>query len=172
MSYPDPHVTEPMTMITDYLLAGFAAALALLLLRKARRERLASVFLWVLAFFVATVAALAGGTAHGFKLYLGEANHAVIWRITVVSIGLTALLMLIAGIRSAIRPTTTVSERRRRGHQWLKRGLLVSIIGLLLLQRRWGLHEHFNHNDIYHLIQMVGIYFFYRGAVLLHDLEN
>ena len=26
------------------------------------------------------------------------------------------------------------------------------------------MHEYFNHNDIYHFIQMVGLYFMFRGA--------
>jgi hypothetical protein len=30
-----------------------------------------------------------------------------------------------------------------------------------------GVTEHFNHNDLYHLVQMVALYFFYRGACVL-----
>ena len=119
---------------------------------------------------IGALAAFAGGTAHGFKLYLGPINHAVVWNVTVISIGLATLLMLIAGIRSARHPTTPDREKRHRGHRWLKGGILVTAVGLLIQQSGWSIHEHFNHNDIYHLVQMVGIYFFYRGALLLHDL--
>jgi Family of unknown function (DUF6962) len=31
------------------------------------------------------------------------------------------------------------------------------------------LQRHFNHNDLYHVIQMVGMYVFYKGAILLRD---
>jgi hypothetical protein len=29
------------------------------------------------------------------------------------------------------------------------------------------LSRHFNHNDLYHVIQLIGLYFFYKGALLL-----
>ena len=31
------------------------------------------------------------------------------------------------------------------------------------------LHQHFNHNDLYHVIQLVGLYAFYRGGLMLTD---
>lgn len=166
----NPHITEPMTMLTDYLLAAWCVFLAVSLIRKAGVTGRGHVGLWVVALLVAAFAALAGGTAHGFKLYLGTARHAVVWQTTVFSIGATALLMLIAGIRSALHPNTHDGEKRRRGHRWLKGGILVSAIGLLIQQSGWSLHEHFNHNDIYHLVQMLGIFCLYRGAECLHDL--
>ena len=169
MPNPAPHITEPMTMVTDYLMTALCVVLAVELLRKAGPSRRSSVALWATSFLVAAAAALAGGTAHGFKLYLGE-GHAIIWKVTICSIGLTALLMLIAGIRSAKWPTTTDRARRKAGHQWLKAGLVASAAGVLIQRIGIGFHEHFNHNDIYHLVQMAGIYFFYRGALSLHDL--
>ena len=35
--------------------------------------------------------------------------------------------------------------------------------------RRLALHRHFNHNDLYHVIQIVALYLFYRGGALLVD---
>ncbi len=32
-----------------------------------------------------------------------------------------------------------------------------------------ALHRHFNHNDLYHVIQMAALYAFYRGGALLVD---
>ena len=32
-----------------------------------------------------------------------------------------------------------------------------------------ALHDHFNHNELYHVIQMGGMYLFYRGARVLKD---
>jgi hypothetical protein len=166
------HITEPMTMVTDYLLAAESVVLAILLLVAARAAGGRSVHLWVLAFLVAAVAGFAGGTAHGFRLYLGEANWAIVWKVTVWSIGLGAVLMLVAGIRSALRPETIAPERRQAGVRWLKRGILVSAVGLVILVGKLSLHQHFNQNDMYHLVQMVGLYCFYRGACILHDLER
>ncbi len=167
-----PHITEPMTMATDYLLVVFCLALSLSLWKKAGPTKPKSVVLWIVAFLVTAWAALVGGTAHGFKLYLGEVGHALVWRTTVVSIGLSAVLLIAAGIASVLRPTTTSSERRRNGHRWLERAIFVTVAGLLVQQSGRGLHVHFNHNDIYHIIQMIGIYYLYRGALNLHDLVD
>ena len=172
MSTPAPHITEPMTMATDYLLSVLALTIAVSLLLKVGSRGRKPVFLWVWAFSVTAVAALAGGTAHGFKLYLGEANHAVIWSFTVLSIGLTVFSLLVAGVYSALCPTTTRSEPRKVGHRWLKRGLYISLAGVLIQTSGWSFHEHFNHNDIYHVVQMFGLYCFYRGALFLHDLAD
>jgi hypothetical protein len=52
---------------------------------------------------------------------------------------------------------------------WLIAGVAVSLIAGLVQARRVALHRHFNHNDLYHVIQMVGLYMFYRGGVMLVD---
>lgn len=33
----------------------------------------------------------------------------------------------------------------------------------------WGLHRHFNHNDIFHVVQMLSLYLLYRGGLELTD---
>ena len=165
------HITEPMTLVTDYLMAAQCVFLALSLLAKSRRAGRGSVRLWVTAFLVAALAALAGGTAHGFRLYLGEANHSIVWLVTVWSIGSSSVLMFLAGLRSALRPETDVEEDRKTGVSWLWKGIAVSAVGILLMVNKVSLHQHFNDNDVYHVVQMVGLYFFYKGAVLLHGLK-
>ena len=69
-----PHITEPMTMATDYLLAAQCLIQAGVLARRAPAMRFGSVPVWVAAFAATAVAALAGGAAHGFAIYLGSAN--------------------------------------------------------------------------------------------------
>ena len=165
------HITEPMTLVTDYILAGQAIFLAISLLRRSRAVGKGSVGLWVFAFLVAALAAFAGGTSHGFRLYLGEANWAIVWAITVWSIGAGSVLMLVAGLRSALRPETENQEHRKVGVRWLEKGIVVSAIGIALMVAKVSFHQHFNHNDLYHVIQMLGLWCFYRGAALLHGLE-
>jgi len=165
-------ITEPMTMITDYLLAGWSVFLAISLLRKSRAARRGSVGLWVLAFLVAALAALAGGTSHGFRLYLGEANWIIVWTVTVWSIGAGSVLMLIAGLRSALRPETDNQRDRKVGVGWFWKGIFASAIGIALMKAKVSFHQHFNHNDLYHVIQMLGLWCFYRGAALLHGVEE
>jgi hypothetical protein len=55
------------------------------------------------------------------------------------------------------------------GAPWLIAGVGVSLIAGLVQGRRLALHRHFNHNDLFHVIQIVALYLFYRGGVLLVD---
>ena len=52
---------------------------------------------------------------------------------------------------------------------WLIAGVLVSLVAGIVQARRLALHRQFNHNDLYHVIQMVALYAFYRGGALLVD---
>ena len=38
-----------------------------------------------------------------------------------------------------------------------------------VLRARLTLHTHFNHNDLFHLIQIPALYLFLRGGLLLTD---
>jgi hypothetical protein len=153
-------------MLTDYALTLLCGFFAFALLRRSQGHRIC---LWVTAFSVTGFAALAGGTAHGFRVPLGE-SWSLVWRITVASIVLGAALLIAAGVRSALRPETSDEGARRAGHLWLKRAIGVSLLGLAVLVFKLSPHPHFNHNDLYHLIQMGGLYCLYRGAIQLHGL--
>jgi peptidoglycan/LPS O-acetylase OafA/YrhL len=52
---------------------------------------------------------------------------------------------------------------------WLVGGVLVSFLAAAIQVNGIALYHHFNHNDLYHVIQMGGMYLFYRGARLLKD---
>ena len=161
-------VSEPATMLTDYALALLGAYFAYSLhLRFPGRKRQ----LWVAAFSVIAVAALAGGTAHGFRIPLGE-TWGIVRRITFLSIALGAVLLIIAGVLTAIYPETHDRAERRNGHLWLKRAVIVSMIGLVVLILKLSPHPRFNHNDLYHVIQMGGLYCLYRGAIFLGGSDN
>ena len=59
---------------------------------------------------------------------------------------------------------------RSKGEQsgsWIATGILVSFAAAAVQMSGWIWHEHFNHNDLYHLIQMLGLYLLYRGGLLL-----
>ena len=161
-------VTEPATMLTDYALALMCALFAFRLFRGLGKR---SPGLWVAAFSVIAFAALAGGTAHGFRVPLGE-NWRVVWRITVVSIAVGSALLIAAGIRSAMRPQAEGDGARREGILWLKRAIGVSLAALAVLVLKLAPHPQFNHNDLYHVIQMGGLYCLYRGGLLLQGLNG
>lgn len=52
---------------------------------------------------------------------------------------------------------------------WLVGGVLVSFLAATVQVNEIALHHDFNHNDLYHVIQMGGMYLFYRGALALRD---
>ena len=161
-------LTEPATMLTDYALALLCAFFALTLYRRSDGR---GTGLWVAAFSVTGIAALAGGTAHGFRVPLGE-TWGVVWKITVVSIGAGSALLIAAGALSALRPQAQEERTRREGVLWLKRAIGVSLAALAVLVLKLSPHADFNHNDLYHVIQMVGLYCLYRGALSLSGLSG
>ena len=62
--------------------------------------------------------------------------------------------------------------RRATSAPWIIAGIVISFIGAAIQQNEIALHQHFNHNDLYHVIQMVGLYLLYRGGLLLRDKEG
>jgi hypothetical protein len=163
-------ISEPATLLTDYALAILSFVLAGSLRRRSNDAGGRKVGLWTAGFYVTALAALAGGTAHGFRIPLGE-SWASVWRLTVLSIAASSVLLIAAGTRSALRPESTSENARTEGVSWLKRAIAVTLAGLAVLVWKLAPHRHFNHNDLYHLIQMAGLFFLYRGAVRLHGLH-
>lgn len=86
-------MTEPDVALTDYALAIECALFAYLTHRREHR----------LFFASAAVASLAGGTAHGFFLDARTLGNAVLWRITLIAIGVTALSAWAIGARVLFR---------------------------------------------------------------------
>ncbi len=82
-------MTEPDVAFTDYALAIECALFAHLV---RRRED-------ALFFGSAAVASLAGGTVHGFFLDVGTLGNAILWRITLIAIGVTAASAWAIGAR-------------------------------------------------------------------------
>jgi len=148
-------ITEPTTMITDYLLALACAVFAILTLRTESSHP--AVPVWFMAFTTGAIAALLGGTFHGFKVQLGGKGKGI-WEFTLILIGASAAFMIAAAIVSSIR----------RGEleyvKWIRRGLIVSAAGFVVQKSGFGFHQHFNHNDIYHVIQIVGFWCLYEGV--------
>lgn len=55
------------------------------------------------------------------------------------------------------------------GAGWAAAGVAVSFGAAAVQASGFTLHRHFNHNDLYHVIQMGGLYLLYRGGALLRD---
>lgn len=165
----DMPISEPTTMLTDYALGLACVYFASALFSRSRRTGGRRVGLWMAAFSVTALAALAGGTAHGFRVPLGE-RWELVWAVTVWSIAASSSLLIAAGVRSVLRSEARNASERSDGIQWLKRGIVASLVGLVVLVSKLSIHQHFNHNDLYHVIQLGGLYCLYRGAFLLHGV--
>ena len=50
---------------------------------------------------------------------------------------------------------------------WIVGGVLLSFVGAAIQQSGFSLHQHFNHNDLFHIMQMVAFYLLYRGGKVL-----
>src|SRR5713101_4543451 len=82
---------ESVTMATDYVLAlaGFAAGAWLWPRAEGAPGRW-----WAAAFAITGLAAILGGTSHGYRPVLATSTHGLIWRLTYVTVGLANLCVL------------------------------------------------------------------------------
>jgi hypothetical protein len=77
-----------------------------------------------------------------------------------VDVAVTLLLLLGIGLFFTL-------ARRRPFGPWLLAGALASLLGAVVQAFRIGFHPSFNHNDLFHVIQVAGMLFFYRAALRL-----
>ena len=58
-------------------------------------------------------------------------------------------------------------SRSSSSGRWVVAGILVSFAAAAVQMTGWVWHKYFNHNDLYHLVQMLGLYLLFRGGRLL-----
>jgi len=209
-------LAEPTTMLTDYLLAAFAAAWGGILWRRSRRRGVVAMRWWAGGFYAIAGAALLGGSVHGYRPILDPVVERVMWTGTLWSIGLFAFCAVGTAARSMMPPRegrraivigavalaayfawtlfdgrfvvaiaaygvglavlvvpTALADREgggpRRGAPWIVAGVAVTGVGSVIQQAGLAPHPHFNHNDLFHVIQVVAMGFFYRAGRLLTD---
>jgi hypothetical protein len=51
-------------------------------------------------------------------------------------------------------------------------GVGVSLVAAVIQMRKMRLHEHFNHNDLYHVVQLGACYILYKGGRKLRDFSD
>jgi hypothetical protein len=180
-------VNEPVTALTDYALAAVSAVLGFRLLQRTR--------LWALAFFALALAALLGGTWHGFW------RSDLLWKATTLSVGVASFGMVAGSAFDTTRGTLlrflvafasvklllyafwmlrhddfiwvvvdtvvalvlVAALYLWRFKGWMLAGVAISILAGAVQASGFALHAHFNHNDLYHLIQIAAMVAFYKG---------
>lgn len=209
-------ITEPMTMITDYVMGALAFVLAMRLLMDASAGRQLSGRLWAAALVMTAVAAFTGGTYHGFIQWMPGLAGRVLWKATLLATGLGSACLLAAALvasvggqlRAALVALVivkflvyvwTIATRdqfvlviadygtallavllaawfiRPSGLSpaawWITAGVAVAIVAGLIQWAHLAPHVHFNHNDLFHVVQMASLYLLYRGGLLLQDMR-
>jgi hypothetical protein len=76
------------------------------------------------------------------------------------AITMAALVLLHAGSYLA---------HRDRASAWVLGAIAVSTLAAIVQFLAIAPHAHFNHNDLYHIIQIAAMALFYQGGKLLHD---
>lgn len=207
-------IYEPMTTITDLLImvAGVWFALELQELYNLKLMNVHWHFnkaMWMVA-----LAGLFGAISHGAGTSLSPKARVFVWRIILLSIGLTSTALVLASLYHVFPYDTVVFLRWimvgimvwyaigiYRDHHFIRAvkfyipsmffllivmiyswhslqnpganllvwGVLVAFLGSGIQISGFSLHKYFNHNDIYHIIQIGSMYLLYRGALLVHD---
>ena len=147
-------ISEPTTLITDYLLAAVSIVFGVALLR-ARTHR--GTLLWSIGFLSLAAAGITGGSFHGFRLMMSDSAHRSLWNVTMLFIGASAGFMIGGALTGPL-------SRYGINTRWHAAGLLVSIVGLVIQQGHFSPHPSFNHNDLFHCVQIAALYCFFRGA--------
>lgn len=204
-------MAEPMTVLTDYGLAAVGGALALALWARAGGQVCRK--MWAACFLAVSVAAVAGGTWHGWAPRMARPTADALWLLTYAFVGLGNGLILAGaavaatrgGLRRALLAVILVrfvvwfaliardpdfryviydyagtllgllalaaclAWRKRPGAGWIAAGVAVSLAGAAIQRGRLAPSPAFNHNDLFHVVQAIGLCLYYRGGRGLTD---
>ena len=125
-------ITEPDVTLTDYGLSIECGILAYLLYSHGDPKELLRY--WFVLFFTATgLAALTGGTVHGFFLNTESLGYRILWPATLIAIGVTALMAWTIAARIQLSPKIA---------RWISAAAVVefavySLAVLFLTQEFW-----------------------------------
>ncbi len=84
--------------------------------------------------------------------------------VVAAEVGVTVLCLAAFGL--------DLARRRQPAAPFVLGGAAASFAGGLVMALRLDLHPHFGRNDLFHVVQMVGIWLFFRGALLLRDTAS
>jgi hypothetical protein len=168
-----------MALVTDGALGLLAWFFAAKLWRPHR--------MWALAFLFTGVAAIAGGVYHAY----GDRTD-VLWKVTVMAVGIASFFLLagthrrlavLAAVKLVVYLTWMTTHDSflwviadygitllivgivHPAKRWVWASIAVSVIAALIQQAGLTIHPRwFDHNDLYHVIQMIALWLLYRAA--------
>ena len=190
-------MNEPVTALTDYVLGGVAAWLSVLLFRNPQTSRrlwalafaalaaaaflggtwhgfVQSALLWkatTLSAGVASFGMVAGSSYAVFppplRAFVLTAALAKLVVYSVWMLGHDAFIYVVIDTGIAFLVVAAIHLWKWNGP--ILAGVAVSIAGALVQASGFRLHQHFNHNDLYHVIQIAALVLLYRGAKRLQS---
>jgi hypothetical protein len=192
-------IQEPMTMATDYALAAITAWLAVVLFRNTQSQKsrmfwaiafaalavgaflggtwhglLRSDALWNATLVVVGVASCAMLAGSLFASLTGAVRNILLWLAGgKLLLYLNSLLersdFMVVIIDTGIAFAAVAALHLWRFNGWMLAGVAVSVAAALVQASGFAPHRHFNHNDLYHVIQIAAMVLLYRGARQLED---
>lgn len=155
-------IDNPLSSLTDYALAAAGVGLAVALGRTIGPRNRVSGWFWCAAFAAAGIAAAAGGLYHGFETRLEPSILRPLWNVAVFFIGACGAFVVAAVHRGDVRRTDATFT-------WLVAGIAATLFGVAVQQGALSPMVRWEPNAAYHLIQIVGLYFFFRSARTMND---
>ena len=207
-------IYEPMTTITDVLIAIISLYYARELTAIYFYQLLNVLYHWIWTFRMLALGAFLGAISHGIGPYLSPVLQDSVWKFTTYSIGIMSYFMVLSMLHHLFDYPVVVRWRwilvaliiiyltvvtindnfinvirfyvplmvivvigllytwltvNADGTDMIILGILISFIAAGVQQSRIVLHEHMNYNDIAHFIQLVSMWYFYRGSLVLKD---
>ena len=211
---PKTIIYEPMTTITDILIAIVALYYSRELTVLYLHQLLNVQYHWIWTFRMLSLGALLGAISHGIGPHFSPTLRDLVWKFTTYSIGIMSYFMVLTMLHNlfdypvvlrwrwilialiiiyltivtindnfinvirfyvplmiivVIGLLYTLLTVNAEGTNMIILGILISFIAAGVQQSRIVLHEHMNYNDIAHFIQMVAMWCFYRGSLVLKD---
>ena len=56
------------------------------------------------------------------------------------------------------------------GAMFISLGIVITLIGSMVQMSQIILHKHFNNNDFFHVLQIIGMYFLYIGGLEIPEI--
>lgn len=214
MSVDKPKIQEPMTMITDYIIGFQTIIMATLLIINFNSD--ISRILVAISFIATGIGAFLGGSSHGFKQFFTKKQDSVIWKLTMVMLGIATVSLTLGVLVSSITESllyfilvgisilsfiiytlwimkhpkfiyiilyyvpsmlmimivkiVTLISVQDPSSIYFIMGVLLAFMGAGIQAKGISFHKHFNHNDLFHVVQMISFIFLYIGVLHFNDL--